>query len=614
MSPTAPASASVSEGRRRSPLFTASPLAILVLDGSGRVVEANPAACRTFARPRERLVGSPLLEWVLPADRAGLRRLLEGVGETEGGTARIRIRRGDGLPRIQECCVSPATRVRERKGVLVFMRELADGRAGRPETLQLQTLLENLPGQFVLSLDTRGRIRYASGLGRTHFRDDGGALGVPYRDLVGAVRSGEDNVDRMFAELRRGRSWAGRQWHRRRDGTSIPVEVFASPHLDPRSGQVLGGLVVGRDLSGLEEWRRRAREAERLGAVGSLVVQVARALEDSLDRLEAALEGVDGTTAGGGAAQELSWMRALLERLEEFSSRGAIRRVEVRMDAVLGRVLERASARMAALGVHPRLEVPEGLPPVHADPRYVERLLEILVENALDALETAPAPRRLGISAGSTAGSVVVRIVNSGADLPGEWLDEIFVPFFTTRPRGIGLGLSVAEGIVRAHEGRIWAETPEPGLVSVGVELPREGEEETIPFRPMPLSLDRRRTVLVVDDDESIRDALRAFLEKVGYEVREAWSGRSAMAQLTAGKLPEVVVTDLRMSDGSGYWFLGELHRQYPELVRRTVIVTGDSNHAAADELSRRTGCPLVRKPFELSHLLDVLDRVLLRT
>jgi DNA-binding NtrC family response regulator len=126
----------------------------------------------------------------------------------------------------------------------------------------------------------------------------------------------------------------------------------------------------------------------------------------------------------------------------------------------------------------------------------------------------------------------------------------------------------------------------------------------------VPLNLSRPRTVLIVDDDEGHRTGLRSFLEKVGFEVVEAWSGRSAMAQVTSGHLPEMVITDLKMSDGSGYWFLEEMEREFPRLVRRTVVLSGDADHETAVRLSEDTGCPVVRKPFEAGQLLDILDQV----
>ena len=117
----------------------------------------------------------------------------------------------------------------------------------------------------------------------------------------------------------------------------------------------------------------------------------------------------------------------------------------------------------------------------------------------------------------------------------------------------------------------------------------------------------------MVDDEDTIRSGIRKFLEKVGYEVREAWSGRSALAQITTGQPPELVLTDLKMSDGSGYWFLDQLSRDFPNLLERTLILTGDTEHAEVSRLARRTGCPILRKPLELPNLLETLDQVVQR-
>ena len=110
-----------------------------------------------------------------------------------------------------------------------------------------------------------------------------------------------------------------------------------------------------------------------------------------------------------------------------------------------------------------------------------------------------------------------------------------------------------------------------------------------------------------------MRRSVRRFLEKVGFEVREAWSGRSALAQITVGHPPELVVTDLKMSDGDGYWFLDQLSRDFPDLLRRTVIITGDAAGAEEAEVVERTGCPAVTKPVEMPDLLELLDEIALR-
>lgn len=125
-----------------------------------------------------------------------------------------------------------------------------------------------------------------------------------------------------------------------------------------------------------------------------------------------------------------------------------------------------------------------------------------------------------------------------------------------------------------------------------------------------PANVGRSRSVLVVDDDEGLRSAVRAFLEKAGFVVREAWSGRSALARILSGDAPELMIADLKMKDGTGYWLLRELARDFPHLLRRTVILTGGPSRAFVEEIGAETGCPVIRKPFDFQVLLDRLEEV----
>jgi CheY-like chemotaxis protein len=115
-----------------------------------------------------------------------------------------------------------------------------------------------------------------------------------------------------------------------------------------------------------------------------------------------------------------------------------------------------------------------------------------------------------------------------------------------------------------------------------------------------------------VDDHEARRVGTRGFLEELGYKVQEAWSARSAVAEITNGRLPEIVITDLMVSDGSGSWLLDELSRLAPELVRRTILLTENPEYEAAKVVSQERGCVVVRKPVEATDLLEVLDSVAL--
>ena len=90
-----------------------------------------------------------------------------------------------------------------------------------------------------------------------------------------------------------------------------------------------------------------------------------------------------------------------------------------------------------------------------------------------------------------------------------------------------------------------------------------------------------RRSVLVIDDDAARRAAVRRFLEREGYEVTESTSGRDALTRLREGTVVQLIVTDLKMKDGSGGWLLAQVGYEFPALLPRTLVMSGDAGSAA---------------------------------
>ena len=600
---------------RDDPLFSQVPVGVIELDHSGRVMEVNPAGCRALCRSEETVQGATLLEWIHPSDRGAVHDRLDLVVGGEAQEWHARIRRGDGLPRLHTFLGVPVSSPAGAGRVLLFLQEGEEDRPGRPETGQLLRFLETLPGQFILSADKDGKVRYASGLERTHFMDSASALGNHYREFLGGEREGEESLEELLEAVGEGRPWAGLQWHRRKDGPSFPARIFAAPYRDPRTGHVLGMMLVGQDDTPAHRWRDQAERAEPLAQIGSLSTGIAKKIADSLADLEGSVSRLGllaGETLEEGAAIRggIAHFRRFLEAVAEFGNRGTLRRCPFPFPDLLHEVMDDFRARLESMGLQPEVELASDLSPVYADRAYLRRILEILLENALDAMEGTPDPFfHLELSNGRDG--VLLRVTNSSAVLPLEWLEEIFDPFFTTKLGRPGLGLAVAQGMVRAHDGRLWAEMPEPGRLRLSMELPREAPDRVREYRPVPLNLSRSRRVLLVDDNEGGRQTTRAFLQKLGYEVQEAWSVRSALAQITNGQLPEVVVSDLRVSDGSSAWFLEEVGRLSPRLLSRTVLLAEDPEFEESESLSRRVGCPLLRKPIQPGLLLETLDGIL---
>ena len=132
---------------------------------------------------------------------------------------------------------------------------------------------------------------------------------------------------------------------------------------------------------------------------------------------------------------------------------------------------------------------------------------------------------------------------------------------------------------------------------------------------PAPVQGDgeQGRRVLVVEDEGSIRSAIRRSLERRGWVVEEATDGAEALLKLTAGGRPggyDAIISDLRMPGVSGMELHDRLAASRPELLERLVMITGDIASPAAAEFMARLKRPFLQKPFEMRALADLLDRV----
>jgi CheY-like chemotaxis protein len=119
-----------------------------------------------------------------------------------------------------------------------------------------------------------------------------------------------------------------------------------------------------------------------------------------------------------------------------------------------------------------------------------------------------------------------------------------------------------------------------------------------------------RPVVLVADDDAMMRATLRHVLERGGYLVTEASSGRDALDAMRSGGQPQFLIADLRMADGSGGWLVSQVAYEYPDLLTRTVVIAGDAGGSAAAHVAARWRCPVLAKPFNGPQLVSTLARL----
>lgn len=266
----------------------------------------------------------------------------------------------------------------------------------------------------------------------------------------------------------------------------------------------------------------------------------------------------------------------------------------------------------------------EGLPMIDADPGMMEQVLMNLCVNARDAM---PEGGRIILQAAEITLDASVaktnpearagRFVRLSVSDTGRGMDEptrlrMFEPFFTTKGpgKGTGLGLATVYGIVKQHSGWIEVETA-PGRGSTFcVFLPARAADASRRVKGGPADMPRGHgeTVLVVEDEAPLRQALSAALRRFDYKVIEAYSGPDALRQWQQHRDSiDLVVSDMVMPEGmNGADLLKKLRVEKPSL--RAILVSGYVPNQSGSALP---GIPLLSKPFEIPILLAAVRKSL---
>jgi PAS domain S-box-containing protein len=414
-----------------------------------------------------------------------------------------------------------------------------------------------------------------------------------------------------------------------RDGRERVIADSGAPIRD-RESRLVGVVLVFRDITEKQKMEEELFNARKLESIGLLAGGIAHDFNNlltailgniSLSRMQ--LPGDDRLQRSLAEAEKATLRaRNLTQQLLTFSRGGAPVRRTV---SLAGIIRESATFTLSGSRTTCRFLIPDGLHPVDVDEGQFSQVINNLVINADQAM---PAGGEIEISCANVfigsgfplplpAGPYVrVSIRDQGEGIPEELLPHVFDPYFTTKREGKGLGLATVYSIIRNHDGHVSASSVPGEGATFTIYLPATvgGVVETAPEEAVTSS--GRGRILVMDDEESIREVAGEILSLLGYEVDFARDGAEAVEQYRRareGGYPfSAVLMDLTIPGGmGGREAIGRL-REIDESVVG-VVSSGYSNDPIMADYRSFGFSGVITKPYRVAELKKVLDEVVAR-
>jgi len=418
---------------------------------------------------------------------------------------------------------------------------------------------------------------------------------------------------------------------RRADGAPVWVELTA--RAEPADGDApdrtcrIEALV--RDVSERKKLDDETRDlyhqllqAEKMAALGQTISGVAHELNNPLatilswaERLAQRPQLDEPTRRALETIRSESERAARIVRhLLTFARKRQTTRAMVDVNQIVRETLALRAYEQRVSNISVLDALAAGLPQVFADGHQIQQVLLNLIINAEQAMLAAHGRGMLVVRTwyDANAESVILEINDDGPGIPDEVQPKIFDPFFTTKEvgKGTGLGLTVAYAIVQEHGGRIRLDSRPQAGTSFYVELPVTGKLSAQPAsRPSlarPVEAVAGASILVVEDETQLANAVVDALTDAGYLVDHAPDGEEALEKIRARAF-DLVICDLKMPRLDGKAFYARLSAAAPTLAKRVIFVTGDVAGTDAEGFLQESGCRWLAKPFRLTELLKTV-------
>ncbi|MFC1523231.1 ATP-binding protein [Thermodesulfobacteriota bacterium] len=485
-------------------------------------------------------------------------------------------------------------------------------------------------GEGVVITDRKGTIQYVNPFMTSM---SGYSIEELVGNKLGILKSGKHDREfykELWETIVSGRAWEGTISNRKKDGSLYEEKMVIAPVLN-HAQEITNFVAIKKDITREKNLEAQLLQAQKMEAVGTLAGGVAHDFNNILTSIIGYSEIVLMQLADDDPLKERvktiyqagEQAAALTRQLLAFSRKQPLAVIPVNLNEIvtnLSKMLERLIGEDIILQIQTRAEIPS----VIADPVQIEQVLMNLVVNARDAmpcggcltietdvvtLDQQFTDHHEGLAPGNFA---MLTVTDTGEGISQEVLEHIFEPFYTTKEvgRGTGLGLATLYGIIKQHDGHIEIDSMEGKGSTFRIYLPlsTEEKEEESSYEDEELSImpTGQETILVVDDEFSVRKLIVDTLQPLGYQVIDAACVKEAVElnQTFKGAI-DLLITDVVMPGMNGLELCEILEPLRPEM--RVIFMTGYSDNVVVRQGNLPEGKILFYKPLAPSRIASLV-------
>jgi PAS domain S-box-containing protein len=621
--------------------------AILVADANSKIIMANKVMLQMLGYVEDEFIGTHLLEH--SATEEGEYETVIGekvnIGEEffteqislvnrlfeEGRISghEFYLKRKDDKLIITEATMSILKEQNgARRGTVSIFRDISERKEADKKIRGARDFLENL---FKTSTDA---IIVADPVGAISMVNDATEqmLGYSRDELIGKQvgfimppdkRIREEMMKQLEKSFEKGSGYGIETVFQRKDGENIFVEINHSL-LKDKDGDWLGGVNIVRDITERKKIEKLLIQTEKLKSLGELAGGVAHDFNNVLAAIVGRVQMLQRTLEKSPEKLKDKDVAKDLKIIEKAAMDGAetVRRIQgfsrkrdeemffpVDINEIVNDAIEytkvrwKDNAELKGVSINVNLKSSE-LPSISGNPSELREVFTNIINNSIDAM---PEGGDIIINTVKKEECVLVQVKDTGVGVQEAVKDRIFDPFFTLKgSKSSGLGLSVSYGIVCRHEGSISVDSAEGEGTVFTVEFPVALEPHVQKDPSIEgIDTDIKAKILVVDDDDEVRDVFSDILATAGHDVETAPDGMQGLEVFDKEKF-DLVFTDLGMPGMSGWEVAREIKNRNKNVP--VALITGWEVKIKEDEIKKRGVDFLISKPFVVARVLRLVQ------